>query len=112
MQAFATPIPTLICPSDPAPVISTELVSGYSYAGNNYMVSTGSGQNLLYDQRFQTDGVTYCGASIRLASVIDGLSKTIFMSESIRSAGVDITVTPPVRSRRFRISTRSTDRPG
>ncbi len=90
--AFATPIPVMLCPSDPAEVINTETTYGYAYAGNNYMLSTGSGTDLNYDQRFRTDGIVYYSSQVRLKDVTDGTSNTVFMSESIRSIGVDLTL--------------------
>ena len=59
VTAFATPISILLCPSDPAAILSVETTYNYIYAGNNYMMSTGSGTGLNYDQRFPTDSITY-----------------------------------------------------
>jgi len=92
VAAFATPIPLMLCPSDPAEVINTETTYGYSYAGNNYMISTGSGTGLNYDQRFPTDGITFYNSRIRFRDVTDGTSNTVFMSETIRSVGIDLTL--------------------
>jgi prepilin-type N-terminal cleavage/methylation domain-containing protein len=92
VTVFATPIPTMLCPSDPADVINTETTYGASYAGNNYMMSTGSGTGVYYDQRFKTDGVVYYNSRVKLRYVTDGSSNTVFMSESIRSIGVDMTL--------------------
>jgi prepilin-type N-terminal cleavage/methylation domain-containing protein/prepilin-type processing-associated H-X9-DG protein len=92
VTAFATPIQVMLCPTDPAPTISTETMYGYSYAGNNYMLGTGSGTGLNYDQRFKTDGIVFYGSRVRYRNVTDGGSNTIFMSESIRSIGVDMTL--------------------
>jgi prepilin-type N-terminal cleavage/methylation domain-containing protein/prepilin-type processing-associated H-X9-DG protein len=91
-NAFATPIPLMLCPSDSADVINTETTYGTSFAGNNYMISMGSGVDLNYDQRFQTDGITYYNSAVRYADVTDGSSNTVFMSESIRSIGADFTL--------------------
>lgn len=97
--AFATPISLMICPSDPANVVNVETTYGYSYAGNNYMISTGSGTGLNYDQRFPTDGITYYNSHVRFRDVSDGTSHTVYMSETIRSIGSDMTLaagtTPP-----------------
>ena len=82
---FATPIPVMLCPSDPAPAIHTvTVVSGgpFTYAGLSYMVSTGSGTGTTYDQRWPTDGIVYEGSKVRLAAVLDGLSKSVFMSNA------------------------------
>jgi prepilin-type N-terminal cleavage/methylation domain-containing protein/prepilin-type processing-associated H-X9-DG protein len=101
VRAFATPIPIMLCPSDRAPALNTVTVSGqgYIYAGNNYMISTGSGTNVNYDHRWGTDGIVYEGSNVNLGMITDGTSNTVFMSESVRSAGVDITLpagaTPP-----------------
>ncbi|HEY2839034.1 MAG TPA: DUF1559 domain-containing protein [Pirellulales bacterium] len=89
---FATPIPFLLCPSDPADVINVEATYNSSYAGNNYMLSMGSGMGILYDQRFKTDGITYYNSNVRQAEVIDGTSNTVYMSESSRSVGDDMTL--------------------
>ncbi|HTM52587.1 MAG TPA: DUF1559 domain-containing protein [Pirellulales bacterium] len=92
VAAFAMPIPVMLCPTDSAPVVNVESTFGYSYAGNNYMLSTGSGTDLKYDQRFKTDGIVSYNSHIRLRDITDGTSNTVFMSESIRSIGVDITL--------------------
>ena len=63
---FATPIPLLLCPSDPADVVNVETTYNASYAGNNYMISTGSGTGILYDQRFTTDGITFYNSFVAL----------------------------------------------
>jgi prepilin-type processing-associated H-X9-DG protein len=99
LSAFATVIPSFLCPSDPAPPISTEAGYTYQYAGNNYMFSTGSGTGTFYDQRWRTDGIVFYYSNIRPGDVTDGTSNTVFMSEAIRSIGDDVTLaagtTPP-----------------
>jgi prepilin-type processing-associated H-X9-DG protein len=98
VEAFATPLSMMLCPSDPAPttVIGYQ---GYVYGCNNYMISYGSGTDLNYDLRRPTDGVIFENSSVRFSDVTDGLSNTVAMSESIRSTGSDITLpagtTPP-----------------
>lgn len=92
--AFATPVPVMLCPSDAAPPVETVTVvpgGPFSYGGLNYMVSYGSGIGTTYDQRWPTDGIVYEGSRVRFAMITDGTSKTVFMSESIRSTGDDIT---------------------
>jgi len=92
---FATPISAMLCPSDPSPAIHTlTVVAGgpFTYGGLSYMVSTGSGTGTSYDQRWPTDGIVSEGSKVRLAAVIDGLSKSVFMSETVRSDGDDITL--------------------
>jgi prepilin-type N-terminal cleavage/methylation domain-containing protein len=91
VSAFATPLPAFLCPSDPAPPISTES-NGYNYGGNNYMLSMGSGTGTNYDLRWKTDGIVFENSSVRYRDITDGSSNTVFMSESIRSIGADITL--------------------
>ena len=100
--AFATPIPVLLCPGDPAPAVTTvTTVAGgpFDVAGLNYMVSMGSGTGTFYDQRWPTDGIVHEQSKVRLSQVTDGCSKTVFLSETVRSTGADITpgtgIAPP-----------------
>jgi len=88
---FAAPLPFLLCPSDPAPTQNVG-AGGAVYAGTNYMVSFGSGKNASYDLRWRTDGLSHENSSVRMADVTDGTSNTVFMSESVRSVGSDITL--------------------
>lgn len=92
VAAYATPIPIMLCPSDRAPAVNTVTIGGqgYLYGGNNYMFSTGSGTNVNYDHRWTTDGVIYERANVNFGQITDGMSNTVFMSEAVRSAGVDI----------------------
>jgi prepilin-type N-terminal cleavage/methylation domain-containing protein/prepilin-type processing-associated H-X9-DG protein len=89
--AFATSLVMLLCPSDPAPA-QTPGPGGATYAGNNYMVSFGSGADVNYDLRWKTDGIIYENSNVRFADLVDGASNTVFMSESVRSVGPDITL--------------------
>jgi prepilin-type N-terminal cleavage/methylation domain-containing protein len=92
VDVFAMPLPVFLCPSDPAPAVSTDSTAGYRYGGNNYMISTGSGTGVNYDQRFKTDGITYYNSHVRHKDVRDGTSHTVFMSETVRSVGADQTL--------------------
>jgi len=91
VEAFAKPIPVFLCPTDPAPKVQ-QGNGGYSYGGNNYMLSFGSGQGTRYDLRWPTDGVIYENSFVRFADLRDGLSNTVMMSESVRSTGADMTL--------------------
>ncbi len=96
-SAFAIPIPSFLCPSDPTQS-TVKGYQGFIYGCNNYFVSYGSGTGVNYDMRMATDGVFFGNSSIRFRDVTDGLSNTVFMSESIRSTGADETLpagTPP-----------------
>lgn len=91
---FPLVVSSLLCPSDPAPSQYT-VVSGSTttvMAGNNYMISTGSGTGTNYDDRSATDGVVWINSSARFRDVSDGLSNTVFMSEAIRGDGIDVTL--------------------
>jgi prepilin-type N-terminal cleavage/methylation domain-containing protein len=91
---FATPIPVMLCPSDPAPAITAVTVVGggsYKVAGLNYMVSFGSGTGTFYDHRWPTDGIVHEQSRVRFGQVTDGASKTVFLSEAVRATGDDVT---------------------
>lgn len=92
VSVFSKVVPTFLCPSDPSPSVYQVTLSGqvYAFAGNNYMLSTGSGTGTFYDDRHPTDGIIYIGSAIRFGSVIDGTSNSVFMAESIRGDAQDI----------------------
>lgn len=90
-QAFATPLAVLLCPTDSAPTQNTGAGNSI-YAGTNYMVSFGSGTGQNYDLRWRTDGIVYENSNARMADVTDGLSNTVFMTETVRSVGADVTL--------------------
>ena len=56
------------------------------------MVSYGSGSGVNYDLRWRTDGLVYENSGVRLSEVTDGTSNTVFMSETVRSAGDDVSL--------------------
>ncbi|MDP1797702.1 MAG: DUF1559 domain-containing protein [Planctomycetaceae bacterium] len=89
--AFATPLAVMLCPSDPAPSQNVG-AGGAIYGGTNYMVSYGSGKGTNYDLRWRTDGIVYENSSARMRDITDGTSNTVFMSESVRSTGPDVTL--------------------
>jgi prepilin-type N-terminal cleavage/methylation domain-containing protein len=97
---FATPLPMLLCPSDPAPVVNRS--NGFDYAGNNFMISFGSatapgGGRFFWNFAAPTDGIVFEESRVRAAQVSDGLGNTIVASEAVRSipAGTADTVTFP-----------------
>jgi len=93
-EVFGTSIPTLLCPSDPAPPVYRVTLSGteYQFAGNNYMFSTGSGTETNYDDRHRTNGIIYTNSSATFASFTDGTSNSVVIAEAIRGDGFDITL--------------------
>ncbi|MDB5340911.1 MAG: hypothetical protein JWN70_6530 [Planctomycetaceae bacterium] len=96
VSLFAQTIPLLLCPSDPAPPLSTATLGSppqpYMFAGNNYMMSTGSGTGTYYDDRRQTDGIFWNNSNARIGDIIDGTSNTVIMNEAIRGDGIDVTL--------------------
>jgi prepilin-type N-terminal cleavage/methylation domain-containing protein/prepilin-type processing-associated H-X9-DG protein len=94
IEAFATPIGTFLCPSDPTPAVTSMTVSGteYRYGGLNYFASYGSATEQHYDLRWQTDGPFHTVNGVGFESILDGLSNTVLMSESVRSFGADMTL--------------------
>jgi prepilin-type N-terminal cleavage/methylation domain-containing protein len=87
VEIFATPIPMLLCPSDPAPPVQKS--GPNSFGGNNYMVSYGSatadGAGRCYWNFSQpTDGIVYENSKVKVSQVTDGLSKTVIASEAVR----------------------------
>jgi len=86
---LATPIEVFLCPSDPAPS-QVNGAGGAVLAGNNYMLSMGSGKGANYDLRRTTDGLIYENSRCKMRDFTDGTSNTVFMSETVRSVGDDI----------------------
>lgn len=94
VSAFATPIPVYLCPSDPAPEVTTLTTSGgpVNYGGLNYMVSIGSATGTNYDFRWRTDGPFFEPSGCKFSALTDGLSNTALMNETVRSVGPDTTL--------------------
>ncbi|TWU46278.1 hypothetical protein Poly51_56740 [Rubripirellula tenax] len=92
--AFANAVGTYLCPSDPAAATTTVTVSGndYTYGGNNYLASFGSNRKQNYDFRWKTDGMFFSPHGVKFNHVLDGLSNTVIMSETVRSEGGDQTL--------------------
>ena len=74
-------LPIFLCPSDAGSVYYTD-VNGTIWAGSNYMVNGGSGQNLAYCTS-ENDGLFWRGSSTRFRDITDGTSNTIFMAETL-----------------------------
>ena len=97
VNAFATPVPMLLCPSDPAP--SVQKSGANSFGGNNYMVSFGSAAadgagTFFWDFSRPTDGIVYEKSKVRIGQIADGTSKTVIASEAVRSIGDDTLFNP------------------
>ncbi len=94
VSVFEKVIPNLLCPSDPAPRFYSATLGtppqAYRFAGNNYMISTGSGTGTNYDDRVPTDGVVFTNSAVRFADITDGTSNSVFAGEAIRGDGIDV----------------------
>ena len=96
-EAAATVLSVMQCPSDPADPLFTTLLPDGAIAkvgGLNYMYSYGSGTGTNYDDRYATDGFVWENSFARMASITDGLSQTVMLSESLK--GDKITSTGPM----------------
>ncbi len=93
-QAFATPVPIFLCPSDPAPATTTMLVGGapITYGGLSYMFSYGSATGVNYDWRWSTDGIVSQNITKGFRDLTDGASNTVIVSETVRSVGDDMSL--------------------
>ena len=93
-QAFATPLPIFLCPSDPAPATTTMLVNSatVTYGGLSYMFSYGSATGVNYDWRWSTDGIVSQNIAKGFKDITDGTSNTAIVSETVRSVGNDMTL--------------------
>jgi prepilin-type N-terminal cleavage/methylation domain-containing protein len=94
----ATPVPTFLCPGDAQSPFFTTNSGGGIHAGTNYAVNLGSGLAGAgasspngYDTRFKTDGLFHYGPGLPLASITDGTSNTIFMSQILLGLNVNLT---------------------
>jgi prepilin-type N-terminal cleavage/methylation domain-containing protein/prepilin-type processing-associated H-X9-DG protein len=94
VKSFASPIPVLACPSDPAPLVTkvTTTRGDFRYAGLNYFVSYGSGRNTNYDFRWETDGAFFESYATSWSRFTDGVSNTVMLAESVRSRHWDRTM--------------------
>lgn len=94
----ATPVPTFLCPGDGQAPFFTSNSGGGIHAGTNYVVNLGSGlagpgaaSPNGYDVRFKTDGLFHYGPGLSLASITDGTSNTLFMSQTLLGLNVHLT---------------------
>ena len=88
IRAATTPVKMFLCPSDSYPATFTRWGAN-DVAGTNYMVNTGTGTGAKYDLRIPTDGLFWNGSSEKLATITDGTSNTIFLSEALVGTNFD-----------------------
>ena len=82
-------LPFMRCPSDGENhqfQLHSHGGHAHSAVGGNYMVCTGSGTGTRYDVRFPTDGTFHCQNNLGLASLTDGTSNTMVLSETLVGA--------------------------
>ena len=78
-------LPFLCCPTDGENHLFSVLCGDHYHdvSGGNYMFCTGSGTGTNYDIRFRTDGAFNCYETLGLASLTDGTSNTMVLSETL-----------------------------
>lgn len=84
--AAVTVLNTLLCPSDGGP--PTVQVGGGFYAGHNYLLNVGSGFSVVQSPpsgMLPPNGILFENSLVRIASITDGTSNSVAISESIRS---------------------------
>ncbi|HND52478.1 MAG TPA: DUF1559 domain-containing protein [Pirellulaceae bacterium] len=91
LQAAAgTRVPVFACPSDGGlREFPTTMANNApaAWAGTNYVMNSGSGTGLNYDDRYPTDGLCWENSACRFADILDGTSNTIAFSETLRGDG-------------------------
>jgi len=93
-------VPTFLCPSDDSRRLHA------SFGPTNYAMNTGSGTNGGLPT--ETDGMFFVNSRIRTRDVVDGLSNTIAVSESIFGATGNAK-RDPVNAYRFTFATPLTE---
>ncbi|MBX3452691.1 MAG: DUF1559 domain-containing protein [Planctomycetaceae bacterium] len=95
-NVFPAVVPVFLCPSDPGPSQYTASLGSpaqtYVFGPINYMISNGSGTGTNYDDRYRTNGLAYVNSNTRMRDFTDGTSNTVFMSETVRGDGIDVTL--------------------
>jgi hypothetical protein len=88
-RVAATPLEVFLCPSDGSDPLSYK--GADLMAGGNYPVNVGSGLGLNYAARNKTDGLFYNEARRKFASITDGTSNTLMISETLLGLRQDST---------------------
>ena len=98
------PVPTFICPSDPAPIMGWEGQNNYvGSQGTAYMCDESEAAISTVDSAdSQRLGVLYYQSKVRLTDISDGTSNTAMFSEHLRGGGV-----PNPRAAMFIMQTQS-----
>ncbi|WP_422922981.1 DUF1559 domain-containing protein [Singulisphaera sp. PoT] len=97
-----TLVAAFVCPSDGQSPRYPNYYFNTATAGTGYVANAGSGTGTYYDIRYPTDGVFWNNSATRIASITDGTSSTMFMSQCLLGAGQDTTgPIPQDRSRQI-----------
>jgi prepilin-type N-terminal cleavage/methylation domain-containing protein/prepilin-type processing-associated H-X9-DG protein len=93
LTGFESTINTLLCPSDPSQSSPVQIGGGF-YAVHNYPMCTGSNYSVVPKPNPASslaniipNGVFYENSAVTMASIRDGLTTTVAVSETIRSTG-------------------------
>ena len=100
LPAATTRVDLFLCPSEWQLPYFTRWGAN-NVAGTNYMVNTGTGTGTNYDLRIPTDGLFWNGSSVRLATITDGMSNTLFMSEARLGTNFDTMAATPADPRQI-----------
>lgn len=86
MTAAVTVLNTLLCPSDGGPTVVP--VGGGPYAVHNYLLNVGSGYSVVQNPPAPgttPNGILFENSAVGMATITDGSSQTVAISETIHS---------------------------
>ncbi|MHC2065971.1 DUF1559 domain-containing protein [Bremerella sp. T1] len=99
-DVISTHIPFFLCPSDGLVDLYPEEVGRKGttppQAPCNYGINLGSGVGSTYDYTKKTDGFMYSGSKVKARDVVDGLSNTVMISETLMGP-IDDSTNPSAR---------------
>lgn len=103
--AAATPVSLFLCPSAAEPAVhQIQQPSGLllPMAGSNYAMNGGSGTDGKTAIMSETDGICYCGATLRLDDIRDGTTQTLAFTESLIGPNDTPPLTPTPKTQIYR----------
>jgi len=110
VNAAKTIVRFYLCPSDSQDPTYTAYNTA-TWAGVSYVVNEGSGTGVNYDDRYPTDGVFWQASEARMNDITDGLSNTLFASETLLGLGQDTTGAAPQDRKRQMAQVSTVARP-
>jgi prepilin-type N-terminal cleavage/methylation domain-containing protein len=102
-NAARTVVKIYLCPSDGFTPTYTSSNSA-EWAGNSYMVNSGTGVPNWGFDKTDLDGLVWYGSEMGFAGVTDGTSNTLLYSEAIRGNDITTNSATPVDRRRQHVS--------